>query len=151
MDNVLLLTVLLLKYQMYKPVFHQPLYQQCSSQTPLGHRLQETDLCWKQWEDMFSHRLHLRQSPASSEWLPSLLKNKRNFCMRATKITPWALSLSQITALADPDSPKPNLDRKPWGRKIVDWCGGWGLGVGMLKHPGRWRNMPLDSRPPCLP
>lgn len=57
---------------MHKPAFRPPQCQQCSSQTPLGRRLQETGLCWKQWEDMFSHKLHRRRSPASSEWLPCL-------------------------------------------------------------------------------
>lgn len=63
----------------YKPAFHQPQYQQCSSQTQSGHTLQETGLYWKQWGDMFSRKLHPQQSPASSGWLPFLLGNRTRF------------------------------------------------------------------------
>ena len=68
--------------QLYKPAFRQPRYQRCSSRTPSGRRLRETGLYWKQWEDTFSHTLHPRRSPTSSEWLPSLCGNRRRVFTR---------------------------------------------------------------------
>lgn len=59
------------------PVCCPPLCQQRSSRTQWGHRLQGTDLCWRQLEGKSSRMLHPPLLRASYGWLPSLVEYKK--------------------------------------------------------------------------